>query len=78
MALINPPAALLGRLNAIVGGCARRYEVPGFVGPLSIKAVIFGTAASETRDGRYQLGPSGCLMRTKGRSTRSRLTLCNR
>ncbi len=78
MALINPLAAFLGRVNAIVGGRARRYEVAGFVGSLSIKAVIWGSAAWETRDGRYQRGPSGCLVRTKGRSTRSRLTLCNR
>jgi AraC-like DNA-binding protein len=66
MALINPPAALLGRLNAIVGGRARRYHVAGFTGPLSIKAVISGTAAWETRDGRYQLGPSGCLVLHEG------------
>ena len=66
MALINPPAALLGRVNAIVGGRARRYEVAGFAGPLSIKAVISGTAAWETRDGRYELGPSGCLVLHEG------------
>jgi AraC-like DNA-binding protein len=62
MPLVNPPAALLGRVNAIVGGRARRYQVARFVGPLSIKAVISGVAAWETRDGRYELGPSGCLV----------------
>jgi AraC-like DNA-binding protein len=36
--------------------------VSGFAGPLSIKAVISGTATWETRDGRYPLGPSGCLV----------------
>jgi hypothetical protein len=66
MALINPPAALLGHANAIVGGRSRRYAVAGFVGPLSIKAVISGTATGETRDGRYPLGPSGCLVLHEG------------
>ncbi len=66
MALINPPAALLGRVNAVVGGRSRRYAVSGFAGPLSIKAVISGTATWETRDGRYPLGPSGCLVLHEG------------
>jgi hypothetical protein len=66
MALLNPPAALLGRVNAIVGGRARRYEVTVFTGPLSVKAVISGTAVWETRDGRYELGPSGCLVLHEG------------
>jgi AraC-like DNA-binding protein len=66
MPVVNPPAAQLGRINAIVGGRQRRYAVQGFAGPLSIKAVISGSAAWETRDGRYELGPSGCLLLNEG------------
>src|SRR5438093_2001986 len=66
MPLINPPADQLGRENAILGGRARRYEVARFTGPLSIKAVISGTATWETAAGRFALGPAGCLIVNDG------------
>jgi AraC-like DNA-binding protein len=64
--LINPAAAQLGAANAIVGGRARRYEVTRFAGPLSLKSVISGCATWETRDGRYELSASGCLILNDG------------
>lgn len=62
MPRINPPAHELGRVNAIVGGRASRYTVRDFAAPLSVKAVISGTATWTTEAGRFELGPSGCLI----------------
>jgi AraC-like DNA-binding protein len=59
---INPPSDELGRVNAIVGGRARRYEVTNFAGPLSIKAVIRGTATWSTPAGHFVIGADGCLV----------------
>jgi AraC family transcriptional regulator len=66
MPLINPPAANLGRVNAIVAGRARHYEVARFAGPLSLKSVISGVATWETRDGRYEIPASGSLILNDG------------
>jgi AraC family transcriptional regulator len=66
MAPINPPAALLGTVNAIVAGRARHYDVRRFTGPLSLKAVIRGLATWETAAGRFEAGPSGCLIVNDG------------
>ncbi|MCU1231886.1 MAG: hypothetical protein JWO97_4770 [Acidobacteria bacterium] len=66
MAPINPPAAVLGTINAIVAGRARQYDVRGFTGPLSVKAVIAGLATWQTPAGRFDVGPSGCLILNDG------------
>jgi AraC-like DNA-binding protein len=66
MAPINPPAAILGTVNAIVAGRGRQYDVRGFTGPLSIKGVISGVATWETAAGRFEVGPSGCLILNDG------------
>jgi AraC family transcriptional regulator len=63
---INPPAALLGSVNAIVGGRARRYEVENVAGPLSIKCVVDGVATWETASGRFEIGPAGWLVLNDG------------
>ena len=62
MTRVNPEPSALGRVNAIVGGRALRYDVRGFASPLSVKAVIRGTATWTTAMGRFELGPSGCLI----------------
>jgi AraC family transcriptional regulator len=62
MTRVNPSSSELGRVNAIVGGRARRYEVHNFASPLSVKAVFNGTATWTTAAGRFELGPSGCLI----------------
>ena len=66
MARINPPPHELGRINAIVGGRARRYEVANFAAPLSVKAVLSGTATWTTAAGRFEIGPAGCLIVNDG------------
>jgi len=63
---INPPPALLGSVNAIVGGRARHYEVENVAGPLSIKCVVDGVAAWETATGRFEIGPAGWLVLNDG------------
>lgn len=63
---INPPAADLGRENAVVGGVGvRRYE-HRFAGPLSVKTVVAGRAVWETRGGRFELGPGALLVLEEG------------
>ena len=64
--VVNPPQALLGRVNAFVGGRARRYEVANVAGPLSVKCVIDGVATWETRAGRFEIGPAGWLLLNDG------------
>jgi AraC-like DNA-binding protein len=63
---INPPQGLLGRVNAVIAGRARRHEVANVPGPLSIKCVIEGVATWETRGGRYEMGPAGWLVLNDG------------
>jgi AraC family transcriptional regulator len=50
--LLNPPAAVLGKQNAIFSGSGTQYYVPDFEGCLSVKAVISGSAVWETPPNR--------------------------
>jgi hypothetical protein len=50
---------LLGDTNAIVAGSGCRYDVHGFVGPLSFKSVIRGSAMWEAGGGRFEEPPNG-------------------
>jgi AraC family transcriptional regulator len=59
--LINPPAARFGASNAVLSGRAARYE-SRFAGPLSVKAVISGSATWETAAGRFELVPGAALL----------------
>lgn len=63
---INPPPKALGRVNAIVAGVARRYEVRRFAGPLSVKAVIQGGASWETASARFDVAPRSALVLNDG------------
>lgn len=66
MPLFNPPAHLLGRENAVVGGRGvRRYE-HRFAGPLSIKAVISGEAVWSTGHGSFRVLPGSVLLVDEG------------
>jgi AraC-like DNA-binding protein len=47
-------------------GVHRQYDVRGFAGPLSVKAVITGLGTWETAAGRFEVGPSGCLIVNDG------------
>jgi AraC family transcriptional regulator len=59
--LINPPPSRLGAANAVLRGRGARYE-SRFAGPLSIKAVIGGSATWKTEAGRYELVPGAALL----------------
>lgn len=50
--LLNPPAEMLGKQNAIFSGRGTQYYVPDFDGSLSIKSVISGSAVWETPPSR--------------------------
>ena len=67
--LINPPAARLGSENAVLHGRGARYE-SRFAGPLSIKAVLSGSATWETEAGRYELVPGAALLIHEGEEYR--------
>lgn len=61
--LINPPASKLGAENAILWGRGRRrYHVRDFPGPLSIKAMIRGTAEWRTGGSRFELDANSFLI----------------
>lgn len=60
--LVNPPARLLGTANAVLHARARQHHSPAFAGPLSLKAVIAGSAVWETAQGRYELMPGSVLL----------------
>lgn len=50
---INPPEAVLGTENAILTGTNRSYYVPDYVGCLSIKTVVNGSALWEAGGRRF-------------------------
>ncbi len=60
--LINPRAASLGVQSAVLSAKSDGLYESRFTGPLSIKAVIEGSATWETRDGRYELAPGSVLL----------------
>jgi len=64
--LFNPPAHLFGTRNAVLTARGvRRYE-HRFAGPLSVKAVIAGSATWETAAGRFELVPGSVLLLEDG------------
>ncbi|HYR28927.1 MAG TPA: AraC family transcriptional regulator [Thermoanaerobaculia bacterium] len=66
MVLFNPPAHLFGTENAVLTARGvRRYE-HRFDGPLSVKAVIAGSATWETADGRFDVVPGSVLLLEDG------------
>lgn len=65
--LINPRAAEIGRVNAILWGRAKRYHVAEFPGPLSIKSVVRGSAIWATNDAERVVDGSNYLVLNAGR-----------
>jgi len=59
---INPPARVLGRVNAVLNGRGVREYESRFVGALSVKAVMRGSAVWETGEGRFELVPGSVLL----------------
>lgn len=64
--LINPPAAELGRVNAILTGKSCRYAVSEFPGPLSVKSVIQGEAVWLAGRSRHRVQPGTALVINDG------------
>jgi hypothetical protein len=63
---INPRTLSLQSPNAILAGRARRYEVDAFAGPLSLKAVVRGSAVWQTSEGRHRVSTSNVLVLNHG------------
>jgi len=59
---LNLPSNELGRQNAIYSGANRRYFVPDFPGPISIKTVISGSAAWEIAGRRFVVHENSYLV----------------
>jgi hypothetical protein len=53
---INPPAAALGTVNAVITGTSRLHHVPEFEGTLSIKTVVAGRATWQAGGRRFTVG----------------------
>lgn len=62
MLLVNPGHAPTTDQSVLLWGRARRYYVPSFAGPLSIKTVPSGQASWTTDEARHQLGESSYLV----------------
>jgi AraC-like DNA-binding protein len=59
---VNPPAASLGKENAVLSGSGTRYYVPDFEGCLSVKTVVSGTAVWETENRRFAVNEDSWLI----------------
>ncbi len=66
--IINPPAAWLGVRNAILWGKGKRYHVPDFRGPLSIKTVVRGSARWSTNEADRLVDESTYLVLNSGQT----------
>ena len=62
LVVINPAATLLGQKNAILTGTANRYYVPQFVGCLSIKTVVRGSALWEASGRQFVVNENTYLV----------------
>jgi AraC-like DNA-binding protein len=64
---VNPPAAELGRRNAVLWGRgARRYHVRDFPGPLSIKSLVRGSAEWRVPGARFEVDSGSYLILNDG------------
>jgi AraC family transcriptional regulator len=64
--LVNPPAEMLGSVNAIYSGRARRHLIENYAGPLSVKTMVSGAAFWHTDAGAQRVKPSSFLVLNKG------------
>jgi AraC family transcriptional regulator len=64
--VVNPPAKWLGARNAILWGKAKRYYVPDFPGPLSVKSVVRGSARWTTSEAGRLVDESTYLVLNSG------------
>jgi len=66
--IVNPPVAWLGVRNAILWGKGKRYHVPDFPGPLSIKTVVRGSARWSTNEADRLVDESSYLVLNSGQT----------
>ena len=64
--LVNPPAEMLGSVNAIYSGRSSRHLVENYAGPLSVKTMISGAAFWHTEAGAQRVQPSSFLVLNRG------------
>lgn len=62
MLIVNPRGSPKPNEHALFWGVSRRYYVPSFPGPLSIKSVVSGSASWTTDDARHVLGEASYLV----------------
>lgn len=62
----TPVLADLGRVNTILRAVGRRHEVREFPGPLSVKAVMDGSAVWRTSDGEFAVDEASILVLNDG------------
>lgn len=63
---INPPINTFGLQNAILTGTSRKYFVPNFAGPLSLKATLQGTSTWKVDDRECRVSESTYLVVNDG------------
>lgn len=63
---VNPARLSLASPNAILSGVGRRYWVPGFEGPLSVKSVVSGVATWQTSFAHHRVTPGEMLVLNHG------------
>lgn len=62
MLLVNPGPGVQPLEHTLLWGQGRRYYVPAFPGPLSIKSVLQGGASWTTDEARHELGEASYLV----------------
>lgn len=62
MLVVNPNRPVAPDEHALLWGRARRYYVPSFPGPLSIKSVLRGRASWTTDEARHEFGVASYLV----------------
>jgi AraC family transcriptional regulator len=65
---VNPPAASLLHRNSILWGKGRQYHVANFLGPLSIKTVVRGSALWTTSDAARLVDENNYLVLNSGQT----------
>jgi AraC family transcriptional regulator len=63
---INPPIETFGLRNAVLTGTSRRYFVPDFAGPLSLKATLQGTSTWKVDERECRVSESTYLLVNAG------------
>jgi AraC-like DNA-binding protein len=63
---VNPPAADIPRLCAVLNGFGRRYHVDAYTTTLSLKTVAVGAAVYRTPQGAHRIEPGQALVLNHG------------